>query len=43
VLALLDGIAVGRLASGDDSNAIQVIDALKVLARLVMPSAPGAP
>jgi len=42
VLALLDGLAVGRIASGDDSNAIQVIDALKALARLVMPSAPGA-
>ena len=42
VLALLDGLAVSRIASGDDSNAIQVIDALKALARLVMPSAPGA-
>ena len=42
VLALLDGLAVGRIASGDDSNAIQVIDALKALARLVMPSAPAA-
>jgi len=40
--SVLDGLAVGRIASGDDSNATQVIDALKALARLVMPSAPGA-
>jgi len=43
VLALLDGLAVGRVASGDDAHAAQVIDALKALARLVMPSASSAP
>ena len=42
VLALLDGLAVSRIARGSDSNAIEVIDALKALARLVMPSAPDA-
>ena len=43
VLALLDGLAVSRVASGDDTRAAQVIDALKALARLVMPPTSGAP
>ena len=37
--ALLDGLALERIAGGDDAEAMQVIDALKALARLTMPPA----
>lgn len=37
VFALLDGLALERIAGGDDAEAGQVIEALKAMARLTMP------
>lgn len=42
VFALLDGLALERIAGGDDAEAGQVIEALKAMARLTMPPA-GTP
>jgi AcrR family transcriptional regulator len=39
VFALLDGLALERIAGGDDAEAGQVIEALKAMARLTMPPA----
>ncbi len=44
VFSLLEGLALERIAGGDDAEAGRVIDALKHLARLTMPPADaGAP
>jgi AcrR family transcriptional regulator len=43
VFSLLDGLALERIAGGDEAEATQVIDALKALARLVMPPAGPTP
>lgn len=37
VFALLDGLALDRVGGGDDAEITRVIDAVKALARLVMP------
>ena len=37
VFSLMDGLAVGQLHAGDPARAARILDALKALARLVMP------